>query len=281
MVKKSFLLITAAIISAVLCACSININGSKIGLNRVEDRSEKTADSSGLRGISISSAVGSVKLSTWDKDQIYIKVVKINNGISNKSELLDELKNAEVIYNVNNGMYVVKTYLPKFKDNGISVDFDISVPKSFSEFAVDSEVGDVSLSGLNGTIDVVNNVGKIEANGCSGNINLKAATGDIAVKGCSLNGDSNITGSTGRVLFNGSIGKTGTYRFTTNIGEMDITLPPDAAFNLDESTDVGSLQCKFNVSGSSTDKRISGKVNGGGASVILVNNVGSIKLDKK
>lgn len=208
-------------------------------------------------------------------------MVKINNGIKNKSELLDELKNAEITYSVDNGIYVIKTYLPKFKDNGISVDFDISVPKKFSGFKIDSEVGDISLTGLQGQIDVVNSVGKIGVNGCTGSVSLKAATGDITVKGCSLSGDSNIIGNTGRVLFDGSIGNTGTYRFTTNVGKMDIILPSSTAFDLDASTDVGSIQCKFDVSGSKNSKTVTGKVNGGGASVILVNNVGSITLDKK
>lgn len=278
MKKRLFLIFTIVIASISLYACSININGNKLGLNKVEDKSEKRVNAQNIKGLYVTSPVGSVKVSTWDKNEILVNVTKINNGIKSKSELLDDLKNVELVYNEDNGNFVVKAFLPKFKDNGISVDFDISVPKNLGEFKINSDVGDVRLAGLQGKIDVVNSVGKIDLNDCAGAVSLKATTGDITVRGCKLNGDSNITGNTGRVLFDGSIGTSGTYKFVTNVGKMDVTLPSNASFDVDASTDVGNIECKFNVSGSTSNKKVQGKVNGGGPKLILVNNIGSISL---
>lgn len=265
-----------------LCSCSVNINkgGYSLGMNRVEEASDKTVSGGNIKSLNVTSAVGSVKVSTWDKNDIYVKVKKVNNGLKDKQILLEELKNAEIMYNEDNGTLSIKTFLPKFKNNGISIELDISVPKSITVFKIESEVGDVGLTGIEGQMDVVNNVGKTDLSQCSGKINLKAITGDITVRDCTLKSDSNITGNTGRVLFDGSIDKQGTYKLTTNVGKLDVTLPSSLAFDINATVDVGAIDCGFKVAGTLEDRKVQGKVNGGGPVLILLTNVGSISVTK-
>jgi hypothetical protein len=280
--RKVVIVLIAIVMTIALSGCRITIdNGGSIGLNRAEESSEKTVSSANIKNLKVSSAVGSIRVSTWDKNEIYIKATKINNGIKNKAELLEELKNAEIVYNQDNDTLTVKSFLPKFKNNGISVEFDISVPKNITVFDIDSEVGDVRLSKLEGQIDVVNNVGKIDISECTGNINLKAVTGDVTVRKSILKDGSTLTSNTGRLLFDGSIDSSGTYKMTTNVGKLDVTLPAECAFEIDASADVGSVDCEFNVDGNTTNKEVNRKVNGGGPKHILSNNVGGISINKQ
>ncbi|KPU45276.1 hypothetical protein OXPF_11690 [Oxobacter pfennigii] len=269
-------------VSIMLSACDlINIGGRTIGLNRVEENTQKTIEAGGIKTIEVISPVGSVDIETWEKNEIQIVATKINNGLKEKAELLDELKNAEIFYEKKDDKYTIKAFLPKFKNNGMSVEFEIYVPQTIKAYKVDAEVGDIKLSGAEGDIDVVNNVGKIDLNDCWGVINLKAVTGDVTVRKSSLKADSALTSNVGRVLFDGTIGTEGTYKFTTNVGMVDVSLPSDTAFEIDAKTNVGNIDCDFDISGTEENMEVKGKVKGGGAKVIIVNNTGSVNISKR
>jgi hypothetical protein len=170
--KRVLLLLIAVILAAGLSGCSITIGDTRIGTNEARETSEKTVKQAAIKQIDVSSSVGSIRMKTWDKDEIYIKATKINRGVKSRTELQEDLKNAEIIFREEGETLVIKTMLPKLKNNGMSVELEISVPKSISKYAVNSEVGDVSISDANAQLDVANNVGKIEIDGCSGIINM-------------------------------------------------------------------------------------------------------------
>lgn len=268
------------VLSLILSACTINL-GHNIGINRAQDVSDKTVSGGKFKSLEVSSPVGSVKVNKWDKNDLYIKVTKVNNGLGDNAKLLEELKNVEILYKEEGEKLIVKALLPKFKDNGISVDFEISIPKDIIACKVESDVGDVRLSGVDGQIDVVNNVGRIEIERSIGRMNLRAMTGDVSVREGSLKGDCVLVSNAGRVMFDGTIDNQGSYSFTTNVGKVDITLPSSTAFEIDASANVGNINCGFNVSGNQNSTGIRGKVNGGGPKLTIVNNVGNISINKR
>lgn len=279
--KRNFFLATLLILtSLIFCACNIDIEHN-LGINRVEDKSEKTQSAEGIKGLVVSVPVGSIKVNVWDKTEIYVKAVKINSSSGDNQELLNKLKEIELTYNQEGDNYAVRAVFPELNINSLSVDLEISVPKSLAVYNIDSQVGDVELSGLNGQINTSGSVGKVQIDECSGTMTLRTATGDITVRNSSLKGDCSFTNNAGRVLFDGTIDSQGTYRMTTNAGKVDITLPKDEAFNLNASTNVGSIDCGFKVSGESRNTNIQGQVNGGGPKLILVNNVGSVSINKR
>lgn len=279
--KRKIVICALVVLSMLLSSCSINIGGRSAGMNRAEEASDKTISMANLKTLEVSSPVGSINVKTWDKNEVYVKITKVNNGLKSKSELLDELKNAEIVFKEENEKLSVKAFLPKFKNNGISIQFEISVPKNIQVCKIDAEVGDVRVRDIQGQIDVTNNVGKIDIDNCIGLINLKAVTGDVTVRNSTLKPDSNLTSNVGRVLFDGVIENKGAYKITTNVGKVDVTLPGNSAFDIDASTNVGDIDCGFDVSGSREKRSIKGKVNGGGAQLRLINNTGSISINKK
>lgn len=279
--RKSFILGALAVFMAVIfCACNINISHN-LGMNRVEDASERSIDGRNITNLELSVPVGKIEISSWDKNEISVNAIKINNGFKDRQELMDELNNIEIQYNQDGDKYAVKVFLPKFKDNGLSVDLSVSVPKTVTAYNIENEVGDIELSDLSGNIDGSGGVGKVDMSDCSGSINFNVATGDIQLRKCSLKGSCNISGATGRLLFDGTIDNSGTYNLTTNVGLLEITLPKDAAFDIDASSDVGGISCGFKVDGELKKTKASGKVNGGGPKLTLVNNIGGIKINDR
>ena len=166
---------------------------------------------------------GSVRIhSSGAGNTVSIKATKATEGFGGNPNNIhinynESLDNNTVTINVDNG--------PKFI--GLSVvTFDITVPSAI----------DLSLKSSTGSIDV---------NGVTGQMSLQSNTGSITAEQDILTSSSSLSTDTGSVTFNGSIGQSGAYNFSTNTGSVNVTLPPDATFHLDAKTDTGSFNSDF------------------------------------
>lgn len=110
--------------------------------------------------------------------------------------------------------------------NSASVDFDITVPSA-------------------ATLQLKTNTGSIDVTGVSGQMMLTSNTGSIQANDGTVSGTTELVTNTGSVTFNGSIDRSGSYRFETNTGSVNVTLPSDSAFHLTASTDTGSINTNF------------------------------------
>jgi len=147
---------------------------------------------------------------------------------------------------------------------GLSVvTFDITVPNAI----------DLSLKSNTGSIDV---------NGVTGQMSLQSNTGSITAEQDTLTSSSTLSTDTGSVTFNGFIGQSGAYNFSTNTGSVNVTLPPDATFHLDAKTDTGSFNSDFAVPGADKQglgSEVHGDVgNSPNTNLTLTTNTGSIHL---
>jgi DUF4097 and DUF4098 domain-containing protein YvlB len=144
----------------------------------------------------------------------------------------------------------------------IGVDFDVIVPVS-SDVQVYAGYGSVDADGLhgrttlasrNGDITVHNINGPMSINGANGSVSvdtirgtlsLTLDNGDVELRHVSLTGSSQITTERGSIDFNGSINPHGRYRFRTETGTIDLTLPTSSSFDLDAVTEHGSIENEF------------------------------------
>jgi hypothetical protein len=88
----------------------------------------------------------------------------------------------------------------------------------------------------------------------------------------------------GSLNFSGSIDPQGAYKFESDAGSINVTLPEDASFHVDASTDVGSIHNNFQVSGQSkiSHTKLKGTVgNPPYATMTLKTDVGSIILKRR
>ena len=85
------------------------------------------------------------------------------------------------------------------------------------------------------------------------------------------------------MTFNGAIDRSGTYRFETNTGSVNVTLPSESAFHVDASTDTGSINTTFSQVTVQHHQAVGADAHGDVgsspmASVTLRTNTGSINL---
>ncbi len=111
---------------------------------------------------------------------------------------------------------------------------------------VHTENGDITGDALMGVIVMeVGNGGSIRLNSISGSLKAVSHSGDVVVRGGTLNGASTLETNYGSVRFEGSIDPQGSYTLKTINGNISLTLPVSAAFQLATSVKSGSVNNDF------------------------------------
>lgn len=102
------------------------------------------------------------------------------------------------------------------------IEFDLKVP-AHSDLELSTGMGEIWITGI------------------SGQLSLKSDTGSIYVRQGLLTGNSVLESGLGSINFHEAIDPCGTYQFVTETGSVNVTLPDDTPFELDASTDLGSV----------------------------------------
>lgn len=162
-----------------------------------------------------------------------------------------------------------------------NINYDITVPVTTQvSIAVDS--GSMSVKGIgatkintsNGTIDIENIQGAVQAVTVDSNITLQNITGqmtlstlhgtikagmvqgqlnaatqfgDVIVQNATISNQSALKTTHGSIQYTGTLNVTGYYTFTTGSGNINLTLPQNAAFQLQASTPAGSVTNAFHA----------------------------------
>ncbi|HEY0756015.1 MAG TPA: DUF4097 family beta strand repeat-containing protein [Ktedonobacteraceae bacterium] len=119
---------------------------------------------------------------------------------------------------------------------------DIQGPTS-----IHTDSGDITASTINGDLTVSDSSGSLRLHGINGQVNAKTWSGDVIVQNSTLKGHSLLQTQNGSVRFDGSIDPAGSYTMQTTSGDVDLTLPNNAAFLLTASTGSGNVQNAFGV----------------------------------
>ncbi len=99
---------------------------------------------------------------------------------------------------------------------------------------------DVTIPG-NADLELTTSVGDIWVTGISGQLSLQSDTGSIYVRQGCLTGYSLLRTDLGSIHFHEAIDAPGTYKLLTDTGSVNVTVPREAAFELDASTSLGSV----------------------------------------
>ncbi len=180
-----------------------------------------------------------------------------------------------------------------------NVRVEVHMPKD-ADLEVTAGDGSVEADSINGNLDVHTGDGHITVQGAKGNIRLH--TGDGHIEGRDLDGRADLTTGDGHVNVEGRFDalniKTGDGSVTARVGHgstvsspwnihtgdgsVDLDLPGDLQANLDASTHDGRISLGFpvTVEGTFSSTKISGKINGGGQTIVVRTGDGSIHLNK-
>jgi DUF4097 and DUF4098 domain-containing protein YvlB len=132
-----------------------------------------------------------------------------------------------------------------------------------------TDSGDITLHNVNGQTVLNGESGSLHITGVTGQLKAVTHSGDVVVRDAKLSGQSALKTDSGSVRFDGSLDPAGTYLASTNSGDIDLTLPSNAAFQLAATTGSGNVNNAFggNVIGSGPQAHITATIGSGSVTV--------------
>ncbi len=302
-----FLIILVVFITTTAFSCEYN--------DYIKDNSnlktlqEKTFKTEAGKKIKINASMGDVNISSWTKDEVYIKVLG-NNKAEEKLKFDFEENSGDIIVTAKK-----KGFFTNWFSSGIRLRFEIKVPDKFntethtsggdiSLIGIDGKNklktsgGDINLQDITGDVYVSTSGGDIIGNYVKGNITLKTSGGDIKT--------SNVTGnlvaqtSGGDITFSASYAKieastsggniSGSYSgknlgisVSSSGGDILLKLPKDFNASARLTTSGGYVNCELNLTNveKKTNSKIIADINGGGPNLRASTSGGDIDVLKK
>ena len=133
--------------------------------------------------------------------------------------------------------------------SGVTIDTgggNLDIENVHGPVNVYTENGDITANDLTGSTDMeVGNGGSIRARNVNGPLKAISHSGNVVVREAALNGTSVLETNYGSVRFDGTIDPQGTYMMKTINGNIDLTLPDNAAFQLAANTGSGNVNNAF------------------------------------
>lgn len=236
----------------------------------------------------VKSDCGDINISTWSKNEAYVKITG-NDNAKESMEFNIEEKNGNI--------QVITKKTPGLKSlNNVNLKIEVSIPEKYNT-EISTAGGDISLGNLTGNVEMKTAGGNIVLESISGKTELKTAGGDIMVKSSSgdieastAGGNININGSNGMIeakTAGGDIivnysGENKGIELKTSGGDVKLYVPDNFSANINLKTSSGDIKMGFPFDGeiNKSHTKISGKINGGGKSVSCKTSGGDIVLDK-
>jgi len=230
----------------------------------------------------------------------------------NADELIQEIKDNPPI-ELNDGRLRISQVKKRKLRNSISISYEIVVPSGTEVFA-ESGSGSILIADIAAPVDahagsgrvVLNNIagpakaqtgsGAIRAENVSGEFNGKSGSGSIHLEQTGPgnvvvstgSGSSKLTGIVGSVRASAGSGRItiegrqeGEWKVDTGSGSVYVSLPQDAAFELDAETGSGGINVDhpLTLEGRISKKRVVGTVRGGGPLLRIDTGSGGIRVN--
>jgi hypothetical protein len=237
---------------------------------RFTDRSETTYRLGPDAEISLGNSNGNVSVEAWDEDFVQL-VAEKRVEASNAAAAAEAFAAIEVIIDEDAGRLEVETRLPgatsglwswlSGRSHNGSVSYELRVPRS-TDLDLQTANGNVSTKGATGRLRLHSTNGRIDVEGAGEDVEADTVNGSI------------------RVAIGGASSQADITLDSTN-GGITLYLPAAIAGRLEARTVNGSIKTELPVTigGGSSRRRLSGDINGGGASRIELSTTnGSIRI---
>ena len=206
-------------------------------------------------------AVGTIEVQGGDGPTVEVKAERIGRSATDEGakpiparvRLVEEVSPEKVVIR-NDGLGGVQIGVE------VEVNFHVTVPRG-TKLRLRTAGGDITVSGVTGTVVASTTNGAITGSGLSGGIEARSTNGNITI------------GLT-------AVSMNPVELRATN-GAIALTLPPTADANIDASCTNGSIEVQglaLERTGEQSERRTRGRLNAGGAPVQLSSTNGSIRI---
>jgi len=271
MIKISMLnFVIVLVLMQSLIACNNLHSGVFDGdLNLITERRFSISPGNDLR---IKVSGGDVAITSWNRDEVYIKVL----GNDNAEEKLD------FIFNNSDSYVELETKSKRSFFNwfsNISLRIEVKVPEKFNA-DIHTSGGDINLAKVEGTIEMHTSGGDVVCSDFLGSLDVSTSGGDINLNG----GNTSIVAHTsgGDITLDYS-GVNKGIDVSTSGGDVTIMLPHDFNADMELSTSGGDVGCNITMNNASklSGHKIIAELNDGGPGLIAHTSGGDIDVRKK
>jgi len=228
-----------------------------LGGNAFRETVDETRPLNAAGELTIENVNGTVRVASWDEASVRIEAVK-----AARSERA--LERIEVRIEGEGDRVTVRTHHPKgpWMGGGGKVDYNVRMPRG-ARLSVRNVNGKVEIQRIDGAVSATTVNGSLEADDLGGPVNATSVNGSVNV-------DVDRVDPTSRNSLR-----------TTN-GSVRLTLPANAAAEIEAGTVNGSAHCDFDLQdgGRVTRRRIEGRIGAGGARFELGAVNGSLHVDR-
>lgn len=305
-------------LSTLILSIALLFGLSAAGAVAADDTFERNFSVSEPLVLEVETGSGSIKIRSGSGDEVTIEgKIQVQRRFPlgkprNADELIQEIKDNPPV-ELDNGRLRVGPLRKRTMRNKISISYEIVVPAG-TEILAETGSGSISVSDITASIDVdagsgsirLENItgstkahtgsGSIRAEGVAGMFNgesgsgsiylQQTAPGDVVVSTGS--GSSNLKGITGSVRASSGSGRItvdgrqeGDWQLDTGSGSVRVSLPADAAFELDAESNSGGIDVDhpLTVEGRISRRHVSGTVRGGGPLLRIDTGSGGIRVN--
>ena len=148
--------------------------------------------------VMVTTALGNIVAHVGDGNDLRVSVTETAEA-SNESAAEELLKSLKVVIEQTRDGYSVHPVNQEADNGHVSVDFDVTLPKSVS-LAADSRHGDVSISGLAGAVTATTQTGNIEVHNIGSDVFAQLTKGDARID--DISGSVHISGRGNEIELN-------------------------------------------------------------------------------
>jgi hypothetical protein len=235
-----------------------------------EDIIEKTFPVNLNGMLYIKSDVASIKIETWDKNEVNVIVEKKGDE--------DRMNQYKVSFS--NTPDRIEIYCDRETEiwnwGDFSVTIKIKIPKNFNN-DINNSAGDIRVYDCNGNIKIRTSAGNIVLKEIKGEVDIESSAGNIDMK--SIAGMVKASTSAGNIELSLAEENNGV-DIETSAGNIHVHVLDNTKANLHCSASLGnvSLSVKNGFSGEIDHNDVDGTLNGGGKSIKLHTSIGNVSI---
>jgi len=215
---------------------------------------------------------GDVMITSWDRSEVYIKVLG-NDNAKEKLDFIFDNSDSYVIFETE-GKGSIFNWL-----SGISLKIEVKVPESFNT-SIHTSGGDINLGKVDGISEMHTSGGDVVCRDFLGSLDVSTSGGDISL----LGGDTPIIAHTsGGDITLDYHGENMGIDLSTSGGDITVNLPFDINADMELSTSGGDVSCNLTMNNVSklSEHKIIAQLNEGGYEFVAHTSGGDIDVMKK
>ena len=266
---KQFVITLIISVAFTLTACGNIHLSSNDDLQLIK---EKSFNISPGKNLLVDLSSGDVKVTYWDKDEVYIKIFANENAMEKMNFNMEG--NEEMIKITGKKKSSISSWF-----SNMNVEVEIKVPPQFN-LDISTAGGDIKCGGITGKAELNTSGGDIWADKFSGVLNASTSGGDIFIFCNDAQINAETSGGDIKLEYEG---ENKGIDLSTSGGDIEVKVAKEINASMELSTSGGDVSCSLNMSNvkKSSGSSLIGDLNGGGQKLSAHTSGGDITVSEK